>query len=331
MHVNRGLLGWGLFFIVLGAVPLAVRAGVIDADRAAQAWQLWPLLLIGAGVGLVLARTRASMVGGVIVAVTGGLMLGGLLAAGLENGGRFPFGACTGGDGGTPFAEQRGTFGPSASVNVELDCGEVTLAAAPGSGWTVSGTSEDGRPPDVTASPDRLFVRDENADGSVNVGADALRGGRWEVALPQEPLTTLELAVNAGSAEAALDGMRLERVGVDVNAGSVVLDLGEAREAARINVTVNAGSAAIVFPALSLRGSLAANAGSLELCVPDGVDLRISLDDNALGSDNFAEAGLRETAGRWVTPDPPPGAPVIELDASANLGSITLNPDDGCE
>ena len=27
MRVNRGLLGWGVFFVAVGAVPLAVRAG----------------------------------------------------------------------------------------------------------------------------------------------------------------------------------------------------------------------------------------------------------------------------------------------------------------
>ena len=58
MHVNRALLGWGVFFLVLGSVPLAVRYGLVDASAFATAWQLWPLLLIGAGLGLVLARTR---------------------------------------------------------------------------------------------------------------------------------------------------------------------------------------------------------------------------------------------------------------------------------
>ena len=48
MRVNRGLLGWGVFFIVLGAVPLAVRSGLLSEASLANAWQLWPLLLIGA-------------------------------------------------------------------------------------------------------------------------------------------------------------------------------------------------------------------------------------------------------------------------------------------
>ena len=112
MHVHRGLLGWGVFFIVLGAVPLAVRAGVLDASSVAGAWQLWPLLLVGVGVGLVLARTSAALIGPLIVAVTAGLMAGGLLVTGIHGVGD-GFAACGIGPGtdGTPFAEQRGTFG----------------------------------------------------------------------------------------------------------------------------------------------------------------------------------------------------------------------------
>ena len=78
MHVNRSLLGWGVFFLVLGSVPLAVRYGLVDAEAFATAWRLWPLLLIGAGMGLVLARTRAAIVGGLVVAATAGPWSAGL-------------------------------------------------------------------------------------------------------------------------------------------------------------------------------------------------------------------------------------------------------------
>ena len=82
MHVNRGLLGWGVFFLALGAVPLAVQSGRIDAETARRAWELWPLLLIGAGLGLVLRRTPLGALGAVLAGFTFGLMAGGLLAGG---------------------------------------------------------------------------------------------------------------------------------------------------------------------------------------------------------------------------------------------------------
>src|SRR6188768_2858570 len=109
MRVNRGLLGWGVFFIVLGAVPLAVRNGLLSEAALANAWQLWPLLLIGAGLGLILSRTKLAIVGGLVIAVTFGLMGGAVLASGF----RIPSGAgggCAGDPGGERFPEHRGAF-----------------------------------------------------------------------------------------------------------------------------------------------------------------------------------------------------------------------------
>ena len=97
MRVNRGLLGWGVFFIVAGSIPLLVQAGVLDPARVRQVWQLWPLVLIGIGLGLILQRTRAAMVGGLVVAATFGILVGGWFAVGFVPGSGF--GAC--GIGGT--------------------------------------------------------------------------------------------------------------------------------------------------------------------------------------------------------------------------------------
>ena len=74
--------GWGVFLILAGAVPLGVRAGYLDADQVGRLWSLWPLILIGIGVGLILRRTRLAFLGGLIVAATFGLMVGGLLSVG---------------------------------------------------------------------------------------------------------------------------------------------------------------------------------------------------------------------------------------------------------
>jgi hypothetical protein len=329
MRVHRGLLGWGVFFLVLGAVPLAVRYGVVDASAFERAWQLWPLLLIGAGLGLVLARTRAAVVGGLVVAVTAGLMVGGLVVDGA-GGFRFGdgFGSC-GGDDGTPFADQRGTLGAEAAVSITLDCGELDLEAVDGDRWAVAGSSRDGRPPMIESGTDSLTVA--SPDGSARVGLGGGNGGGWSIELPRDARTSLEVSVNAGSARATLDGMRLDRVSASVNAGSAVLDLGTATDVTSFDASVNAGSLSVTLPAAPLTGTISANAGSLAVCVPDGVDLRIRLGDNALGSNNFDEAGLVQDGDVWQTRAPEPGAPAIELDASANLGSISLNPDDGCE
>ncbi|HEY4751849.1 MAG TPA: hypothetical protein VIH37_01100, partial [Candidatus Limnocylindrales bacterium] len=80
--MNRGLLGWGVFFLALGAVPLGVQSGRIGAGTASQTWELWPLLLIGAGLALVLRRTPLAALGAVLMGLTFGLIAGGLVAGG---------------------------------------------------------------------------------------------------------------------------------------------------------------------------------------------------------------------------------------------------------
>jgi hypothetical protein len=89
MHVDRRLLNWGLFFILLGAIPIAVQQGLIPESAVARAWTLWPLLLVAAGIGLLLRRTRLEFVGGLISAATLGVIGGGLLASG-----GIPFASC---------------------------------------------------------------------------------------------------------------------------------------------------------------------------------------------------------------------------------------------
>ncbi len=329
MHLNRGLLGWGVFFITLGSVPLAVRAGYLDPALAGRAWELWPLVLVGLGLGLLLQRTRIAVVGGLVVAVTFGLMGGGLLAGGRPPGG---FNACafgSGGGTGSPFATQTGTFGPEAQVDLELSCGELHARSADGTGWTVGGTADGGRAPEIRSSSDRLVVRSPEQHG-VTVG---VRGSSWDVTLPRQVSLALDLSVNAGSARLNLSSMRVPDLDVSVNAGDATVWAFGLVEARSVNASVNAGSLVISLPVPTpdLGGSLSVNAGSIEVCVPDGVGLRIRMDREALGSNNFDDHGLVRTDGSWTRPGFDTAAQRIELDASANLGSITLNPESGCD
>ena len=80
MRIHRGFLGWGIFLILAGSIPLAVRAGYLSDVELRDVGGLWPLILVGIGVGLILSRTRYGFLGGFIVAATFGVIVGGLLA-----------------------------------------------------------------------------------------------------------------------------------------------------------------------------------------------------------------------------------------------------------
>ena len=84
MRIHRSLLGWGIFFILVVAVPLAFQAGWLTSDQVASAWTLWPLILVAIGLGLVLRRTPLDGLGGILVAGVFGIIVGG-----GASGGRF--------------------------------------------------------------------------------------------------------------------------------------------------------------------------------------------------------------------------------------------------
>src|SRR5450755_3618904 len=116
MRVNRGRLNWGVFLIVFGAVPLVYNQGVVSSSTLSDAWRLWPLVLVGLGLGFVLSRTPASFVGGLVVAVFLGLVLGSVFAVGPKLG-------CGNGDTTANSFSRDGTFDGSAEVELNLQCG----------------------------------------------------------------------------------------------------------------------------------------------------------------------------------------------------------------
>jgi hypothetical protein len=322
MHVNRGLLSWGLFLILAGLIPLAERAGVISAEQLLGFWNLWPLILIGIGVGLVLSRTSFEVLGSLIVAGTFGLMVGAFLAVGI---GGFPGGFCGDDRGSEPFAQQTGAFESTAEVNVEFNCGELAMTGIGGTSWTFGGSGEADREPSVEATGDSLRIR--AAERSFVPFASS--GEHWEVGLPQAVPLGLRVQLNAGSASVAPGPGELGDVRLQVNAGAIEADLGEAVALESIDVQTNAGSASVILPAQSVTGRVQVNAGSIELCTPEAAGIRIH-SGGGLGGNNFADAGLEQSGETWESPGFAEATTRIELDAEANLGSITLNPDDGC-
>jgi hypothetical protein len=325
MRVNRGLLGWGVFLIVLGAVPLAVRNGLLSEATLANAWQLWPLLLIGAGLGLILSRTKLAILGGLVIAVTFGLMGGAVLSSGFE----IPGGAggCAG-DGGERFPESSGAFEGEASVGFQVDCDELQVQTGPGSSWLVSGSSPDGKAPDVLTTGNRLNLRSPDRPALGFGGGGAL----WEVTLPSDVPTSINLSLNAGSADLELDGMTVRSLSTSVNAGAAHVDLGAAAEVGEVSASVNAGSLSITLPAPTGRvdSGASVNAGAMELCLPPGTALRVDMGGSPLGANNLEDRGLVQDDETWTTPGFDPAAPHVSLDLSVNLGSFTLDPEDGC-
>lgn len=325
MHIRRGFLGWGVFLLLVGAVPLAVRAGYLTDDQIRSVGSLWPLILIGIGIGILLARTRFAFVGGLLVAATLGLIVGGLLSGGVTG---FASGGCGPGGGTVGFPAAVGPLtATSASVDLNLNCGDMTISTQSGNSWRVEGEDRDGTGPNINADNDSLSVRSRGNDGPLGVLGER---DTWRIVLPDAVRLDLDLELNAGSATMDLASASLDRVNIDLNAGSIRVDLGSVREIGNLDVGLNAGSLELTLPNLSVRGVVEANAGSVSLCVPPGSALRLRTGESIVSSYDYDGHGLVKNGSVWETPGFDSAAVRIELDTRANAGSFSLNPEDGC-
>lgn len=327
MRINRGFLGWGVFLVLVGAVPLVVRAGYLTEEQLPGILSLWPLILIGIGVGILLSRTQFGFLGGLLVAATLGLMVGGLLAGGIPGIGT---GACGPGGATTAFPTREGPLtGTSASVDLDLNCGDLTVAVQAGNSWRIEGEDREGIGPNVNADNDSLRIRSrDHDDGFLDAFNDR---EAWRAWLPDSVGLDLRMNLNAGSSSLDLGTAEIETIDLDLNAGSVILNLGSVREMGDLSIGLNAGSLELTLPNQSLSGSIEANAGSVGLCVPPGVAMRLHTNESIVASYDYEDQGLVKQGSTWETPGFDAAAVRIELDTAANAGSFSLNPEDGCD
>lgn len=322
MHLDRRLIGWGIVFILVGAVPLAVNAGLLDRDLAGRWPELWPLLIIAAGLALLLTRTPAAWAGSLSIALVVGIMGGGLVATGIGEIGNI---GCGGGSA-KAFNTQGGALADGGRMDLEFDCGKLTVGTAPGGSWTLSGQDGDGRAPGVRTQANGVSIESPNDAGLF------MRRGKveWALTLPRDPLLNLGVTLNAGAGKLDLSQARIASFNGTVNAGSLETTLGSAAASNAVNMTVNAGSATVASGATSGTFNLSINAGSLSVCVPQGSPLRVQW-SGTLASNNFSSLGLVKVDDHtWTSSGFDAGQPHIELDVSANAGSFDLSFGGGC-
>jgi hypothetical protein len=316
MRVRSGPLFWGLLLIPLGAIPLLVRANVIDAASVVDAWRLWPLVLVGLGLALLVRRGRTGVVAIVITALTLGIAGGGALASGTSWLGSVS--DCVVTSTNLQHLTSGGAFAAPAEINLELECGQVAVTTTDGSGWTL-GADYRGQPPVVTSSSSELRLESPDRGGA--------RHQDWTLGLPAALVRDITLDANAGSATFALSGVQLDQFEADVNAGDLRIDASDG-SIGRISITVNAGRARLALGSGSTTGSLATNAGGLQLCVPGAAALILHVPNELTFSDNLAQRGLTREGDTW-TRSGTTGA-VIDLSIDGTVGSFTLDPEGGC-
>jgi hypothetical protein len=317
MHIRRGLLCWGLFLIPLGAVPLLVRAGAVDAASLAGAWRLWPIILIALGLALVAGRSQVAVIGTAVTAIILGVAAGGALATGNPWFG--VLGDCATGRNTTSQLDQSGSFQSSASVRLNLSCGTLQASTGDGSDWALH-ADYSGPPPTIAASADRLEIRSPDSGGS--------RRQAWNLSLPPA-LGALDLRANAGSGTINLAGADVGKLSAEINAFDLSVDASEAK-VQQLDVTLNAGRARIILGGGPLTGDLSVNAGAIELCVPASAQLQVKLTNQVTFAQNLDDRGLSQNGDLWTRNGNGDLAAAIQLTVDGAAASFTLDPDGGC-
>jgi len=315
MRVDRGRLNWGIFFIVLGLVPLAYYRG---ATGLGEAWRLWPLILVGIGLAFVLSRTRAFFLGGTVVAVCLGLVFGSVLTV-------HPSFGC--GDGGhdNRTISQSGSFDGDTSVELNLACGSASISTSSDAQWHVDASNSGGSTPSVNSNSRWLRVSSSSPDHwTFDRGRDD-----WQVKLPAGNQINLNATLDLGDARFNLASANLASARFSLNLGSLHVDLTGAKVGS-LHLSTNLGSAYLTLdPSSDLAGDLSTNLGSLEVCIPEGLGVQVTASDS-LSSSDFAKAGMVRAGGAWRTTNYDTAAHKAILTASTSLGSIKFGSAGGC-
>jgi hypothetical protein len=316
MRVRRGLLFWGLVLIPLGGIPLIVRSGNLDGSLFLDAWKLWPLILVGVGIAVLVGRTRAALVGTAVIALTIG-MIGGAALAAPNNWFAFISDCAPGGQ--TASLERTGTFSGNGSVRLDFRCGTLDVATGDGSDWSVKAEYA-GNAPSVDSSGDRLTVTAASGSGR--------QRDEWTIRAPAAHLDDFDLTANAASSNIELGDAALARLVANINAGDVRIVAGSGGTD-HVDITMNAGRIRLETGRAAMAGSLSINAGAIDLCVPADVGLRLDVTDQLTFATNLGSQGLNRSGNVW-TRTAGGGAPTIELAIDGNAASLTLKPEGAC-
>jgi hypothetical protein len=344
MRIDRSLLNWGVFLVALGGIPLAVDQGWLESDIARDLGQLWPLILVGIGLGLILRWTPIAWFGGALVAATFGIIFGAAVVALPDEDisnlqGIIPAiasGACASGDAGPGRTSEAGLADPDVfELELTLSCGDLAVERAADASWRLDATHAQDDTPTIDRSDldgaTSALALDQPADDDFSFLGRQARSD-WRVEVPAAAAITASATLNAVRARIELGDGPLAGVAGTFNASDVVLNLAAATtpSSADIGLTLNASDVRLLLPDGGVSARATLNASSLTVCVPAGVPLRVESTSN-LSSDDLGSSGLLESGPTlWTTPGFSAATEHVYLSITSTVSSFSLLRPESC-
>ena len=310
MTENRHYRGvvWPVLLIGAGLILLLNNMGYLSWDIWGVLWRLWPVLLIAAGLEILIGRR--SFLGSAAVALLLLAVLSGIIFWGLTEQPSSPLDPPVGAvpaEVSTVEISQSLQGADAADVDIRFGAGQLRLEALPESSQLVEGQIElrDGE----QASP-TFEMRDGTAYFALRSEDPAVipalgqweSNATWELGLNRDVPTALAVSTGAGEAKLDLSQLNLERLKVETGVGSTQLYL---PRRGRLSATVDTG------------------VGELDIIIPTGMAARIRV-DRGLGSIEVRDKDYRQEEDVYVSPDFEGAADRVDLEIDAGIGKVIV-------
>jgi len=281
-----------IILIAIGIVLLLSNLGVLDWNLWDALWRLWPLILIGIGLDLMLRRKRlGSLIAGLVVA---GVFV---LVVLIMHTHQAPLV--------TEVISQPLEGAKQARVILDAGVAELSLSAGENPDKLIEGTVRVGKRSklkltyDVKGNLGRLKLRQKNRGFAfLSFGK---RDPKWNLRLTKA--VPLDLAVDTGVGQSDLDlrGMKITSLEVDTGVGQTTVTL---PAKGNLRVDMNGG------------------VGELTIRIPETLAARIHA-RSGIGSVDVS-GPFKKEGGDWMSDNYATASDKVDLDISGGIGTIDI-------
>ncbi|NMB12651.1 MAG: hypothetical protein GX977_10230 [Firmicutes bacterium] len=296
-------LWFGVVLILVGVLMLMSNLGYLRLDFWGALLQVWPVLLISLGLTMLLSRSRWVFLGPLV-------LIAAVLYAAINPTG-LPFSVSWSRPDMGRYGWQRSTAF-SRPWDASIDHGELQVELPAG---TIH----------ILGSGEHLISGRMSYQGSMPLWAFEQRANR-AIARVSSPRTRSWFTGNRGyRGSIAIGPMVPWDLQVQLGAGTLQGDFRNTL-LQRMTVELGAGSLDLTLSDRGLRGEILIEGGasSVKLHIPRGVGVRIHI-TNPVGTNNFREAGLKRAGDYWISEDYETTSSAYDITVSVGVGKVQLD------